>query len=234
MFDRRALKAIVFDIDGTLYRQGPLRRAMLARLLTAYAVRPLAGWRTMTALRAYRHAQEQLRGAACGDVMAAQIGLACERTGLAHAIVAEHVERWMEREPLAIVRRHRQPGLVEFLDACRARGVRLATLSDYPGDDKLRALGVADYFELTLCAQEPAVGVFKPDPKGLRVALERLGATPLETLYVGDRTDVDAAAAAAAGVPCAILARESSGGPPATHLQAASYFRLRELIFGAG
>jgi phosphoglycolate phosphatase-like HAD superfamily hydrolase len=37
------------------------------------------------------------------------------------------------------------------------------------------------------------------------VACARLGVDPEEALYVGDRVEVDAAAAAAAGVPCAIL-----------------------------
>src|SRR5262245_17269965 len=113
VFDPNALKAVVFDIDGTLYRQGPLRRAMLFRLLAAHIVRPVGGWRTLTALRAYRHAQEQLRGDASGNVAAAQVGLACERARLDRDTVAQTVERWMEREPLAILRRHVQPGLVE-------------------------------------------------------------------------------------------------------------------------
>jgi putative hydrolase of the HAD superfamily len=233
-FDPRALKAVVFDIDGTLYRQGPLRRAMLFRLLAAHAVRPMAGWRTFAALRAYRHAQEQLRGDLSGDVAAAQVKLACERARMDRAIVAETVERWMEREPLAILRRHLQPGLVEFLDVCRLRGLRLATLSDYPGDDKLRALGVAHYFDVSLCAQSKEIGVFKPNPKGLQVALDRLGAAPAHTLYVGDRVDVDAPAAEAAGVPCAILTRTRSANGVPSYFQAENYYQLRDLLFGAG
>jgi len=150
------------------------------------------------------------------------------------AALAACVERWMEREPLAILGQHVQPGLVEFLDACRARGVRLGTLSDYPGDDKLRALGIAHYFDVTLCAQAGDIGVFKPNPRGLRVALERLGVAPLETLYVGDRVDVDATAAHAAGVPCVILTRARSAQTVPPYVQAASYHQLRDLLFGPG
>jgi HAD superfamily hydrolase (TIGR01549 family) len=225
------LKAIVFDVDGTLYRQGPLRRAMLLRLLTAHATRPLEGWRTVSALRAYRHAQERLRGAPSGDLAATQLRLTCEHTQMDPVWVGERVERWMEREPLAFLGRYVQPGLVEFLDACRARGLRLGTLSDYPADAKLRALGVAHYFDVTLCAQAPEIGVFKPNPRGLHVAVERLGATPRETLYVGDRVDVDATAAKAAGVACAILTRTRRAQTSGLHVQAASYVQLCDLLF---
>jgi FMN phosphatase YigB (HAD superfamily) len=35
--------------------------------------------------------------------------------------------------------------------------------------------------------------------------MERLGTSPGETLYIGDRADVDAALAQAAGVRCALI-----------------------------
>ena len=40
-----------------------------------------------------------------------------------------------------------QPGLTEFLRACKVRGLRLGVLSDYPAEAKLRALGVAELFD---------------------------------------------------------------------------------------
>src|SRR5262245_48602239 len=74
------LKAFVFDIDGTMYRQGPLRSAMLVRLLREYAVRPVRGWQTVRVLRAYRQAQERLRAkSVMGDISGAQVALTCER-----------------------------------------------------------------------------------------------------------------------------------------------------------
>jgi HAD superfamily hydrolase (TIGR01549 family) len=223
------LKAIVFDVDGTLYRQSPLRRAMLQKLVVGHLTNPLRGWQTMRILSAYRHAQEHLRGASGTNVADAQLAMACERTKLGRAAVTACVERWMEQEPLSLLARFLQPGLIEFLDASQKRGLKLAALSDYPVDAKLRALGVADRFELTLCAQAPEIGVFKPDPRGLIVALERLGLTPAQTLYVGDRVDVDAAAAAAAGIPCAILTRQHDGA--GTHVVVTDYFQLHDLLF---
>src|SRR4051794_28771060 len=164
------LKVVVFDVDGPLYRQSPLRRAMLVRLLKFASVRPLEGVRTFRMLQAYRNAQEGLRGFADGDLAAAQLRLACERTNSTPAVMAACIERWMEQEPLPRLPACRYPGLIDLLRQCKARGLRLAALSDYPAEAKLRALGIADLFELILCAQNPAIGVFKPHPRGLEVA----------------------------------------------------------------
>jgi len=224
------LKVVVFDVDGTLYRQAPLRRAMLVRLLRSYALRPVEGWRTLRALSAYRHAQEALRTEACTNVADAQLARACGRTNLNRDSVLRCVERWMDQEPLPLLRRFRHEGLVEFLEASRAQGLRLAVLSDYPAAAKLRALGIDEYFDVVLCAQSPEIGVFKPHPRGLQVALRRLGVGPQECLYVGDRADVDGAAADAAGIKSVIVTRSSSRSS-ARHTVVPGYRQLQALLF---
>jgi HAD superfamily hydrolase (TIGR01509 family) len=211
--DITRLKAVIFDLDGTLYRQGPLRRAMAMRLVGAYAIHPAAGLRAMRTIAAYRQAQEHLRsGPHEGDLAEAQIGLAVDRTGFDRVSVARDVARWIEQEPLDLLSRYARPGLRSLLASLRSRGIKLAVLSDYEAAPKLHALGIIDLFDVVLCAQEPEVGVFKPDPRGLQVALKRLDVTGAEALYVGDRADVDAVAAAAAGVPCAIFSKLGRGG----------------------
>ena len=227
------LKAIVFDIDGTLYRQGPLRRAMLARLAAAYAAHPIRGWRTLRVLRAYRHAQEELRaGAFSGEIAAAQIALTCERTKVDRDTVAACVATWMEQEPLPFLRECLQPGVIEFLQTCRSRGVQLGALSDYPADAKLQALGLFELFDLVLCAQSTHVNVFKPHPRGLLLALERLGVDRSEALYVGDRVDVDAPTAKAASVACAILTTGRTASSGGHHVEFTTYSKLHEILFG--
>jgi FMN phosphatase YigB (HAD superfamily) len=205
-FGDRRIRAVIFDVDGTLYVQRPLQRAMLGRLVRLLAEEPRRGWQTIRILRAYRGAQESLRGTpAAGDVAAAQIRLAAARSGVDEQTVASCVGRWMDQEPLDLLAGCVPPGTLALLHECRARGVRLAALSDYPADDKLRVMGMRGLFDLVVCAQSPDVNAFKPNPRGLLVAMQRLGAAAAECLYVGDRVDVDGAAAAAAGVRCAII-----------------------------
>ena len=63
--ERAGLKAIIFDVDGTLYTQAPLRRAMALRLMRHALAHPVAGSEAVRALRAFRQAQEHLRSADC-------------------------------------------------------------------------------------------------------------------------------------------------------------------------
>lgn len=226
-------KAIVFDIDGTLYRQEVLRRAMLVHLLRRHATHPVRGWRTARVLQAYRRAQEQLRATPVAhDVAGAQIRLACERAHVDRDVVVACVTQWMEREPLAFLPRCVQPGLLEFLRACRARGLRLGALSDYPAEAKLEALGIAGLFDVVLSAQDPDIDVFKPNPRGLLIALERLGSAPSEGLYIGDRPDVDAPTAEAARVRCVIVTGHRTRAGLASPLCVAGYAELHERVLG--
>jgi putative hydrolase of the HAD superfamily len=213
--DPTRLEAVIFDVDGTLYSQASLRRAMARRLVRAYLTRPFLGVRTFRVLEAYRKAQEHLRDAAEGpyhDLAEVQLRLACERSGSKREFVGVCVERWMEQEPLALLAARIRPGLMEFVQACRAWRLKLGVLSDYPAETKLNALGLGDVFDVVVAAQSRDIGVFKPDPRGLLVIAERLGVRPAACVYVGDRMGIDDVAAACAGMT-SILVGDEFGYP---------------------
>jgi len=224
-------KTIVFDVDGTLYRASSMKRAMLVKLLVAALRNPLAGLATFRALRAYRHAQEALRDAPdATGLAAAQLRVAVERTGLPEERVAAIVARWMEKEPLPLLGRFVDPALPGMLHAARGRGVRLGVLSDYPAAAKLDAMGLGGHFDVVVSAQDPEVNRFKPHPAGLLEVLRRLGAAPEHALYVGDRPDVDAGVARAAGVRCIIVGR-GSARPTDDWTPVADYVELHAKLF---
>lgn len=210
------LRALIFDVDGTLYDDRLVRRAMFNRLMWLCVRTPAEGVPTVRALRAYRRAQETLRGLPqqFSDIAGAQLQAAAAATRVPADRVRVYVARWMEKEPLSFVSDARRDGLSELLSAGRRRGLRIAVASDYPAEKKLDALRLGNFIDTIVCAQQPDVQRFKPDPRGLLVALERLRVSAAEALYVGDRPDVDAVAAARAGIRCVIVgnrpARERS------------------------
>ena len=201
----RTTRAVIFDVDGTLYRQSPLRREMARQLLLAHAVRPLRGRRVMRALSAYRHAQEDLRHASGPDLAAQQLSAAAAQSEIDESTIQALVEQWMETAPLAVLGKFARPNLRSTLQRLQAADIKLAVLSDYPAERKLTALGINDMFDVALCAQDPEIGVFKPNPRGIELAIERLGVSSADSVYVGDRPEVDAAAARAARVAAVII-----------------------------
>lgn len=206
------VRALLFDVDGTLYRQGPLRVRMLVAMAAAAVRRPRGVTREARAVAAYRSAQEELRATntVYADLAAEQVRIASKRCGLPPALVAGAVDRWMEHAPLRALAGLARPGLHRLLEVCSESGIALGIVSDYPARAKLEALGVAERFHTVVCAQDPEVGAFKPNPMGLQVALRRMGVAAENALYVGDRRDVDGGAARAAGIRCVIVEPEST------------------------
>jgi len=225
-------EALVFDVDGTLYRQGMLRRRMLWRLLRSYAGRPREGWRTARILSEYRRGQERLRGRSegNGDLSLRQLQFVAETLRTDVAAVAPVIHRWMEREPLPLLPGCTPRSLIPLLEIARKRGMKLGVLSDYPVQYKLAALGLVAFFPVVVCAQDADVQTFKPDPRGLQLVLRRLGVANGNALYIGDRADVDVATARDAGVPCAILGRKRQARPEGW-LEVAGYRDLRQMLF---
>jgi FMN phosphatase YigB (HAD superfamily) len=228
----RPIKAVLFDLDGTLYRQRPLRLLMALELLTL----PLAGpWKAVArlrALRAFRNAQEQLRHAASAGAATSQAEAASKASGLAVAEVEALAADWMIRRPLKYLPFCRAAGLTELLDRLDAAGIRAGILSDYPAEAKLRALGLDTRFSPVLCATDREIGAFKPSPRGYLRACELWGLDAADVLYVGDRIDVDAAGAAAAGMRCAIVGRARPGVVGPDLVIVSSLERLKGVVDG--
>jgi len=201
------IRAVLFDVDGTLYSQAPLRLLMACEM--ALAALPPAGprWADVRLALTFRKVREQLRGSngRREPLAARQYSAVAEQMGCTPADVERAVNEWIYRRPLKWLRACRRPGLNQLLDFLRIRGVRCGVFSDYPATDKLTALRIGERFELDLSAVDPAIGAFKPDPRGFRIAAERWGVPAEQILYVGDRSDVDAVGAASAGMQCAVL-----------------------------
>ena len=231
------VRAVLFDVDGTLYHQPPLRAFMAAELAASPLTLGSVTRATTLArvLRAYRRGQEQLREAPVNgqSISSLQIAWAARQTGVDEADVASTVAEWMDRRPLKYLRLCRRSGLVALLETLQGRGIRLGVLSDYPSGTKLAALEVTSFFSPVLCATDPDINAFKPNPRGFQRACDLWNLAPEEVLYVGDRPEVDARGAQAAGIQCVIVGGRYSDGSTdaAKHLVAR---RLEDVARFAG
>ena len=205
-FDWDAISLVAFDVDGTLYRQRPLRIAM-AREMAVNAARSFS-LATFRILGVYRRLREEVGDERIEDFDAALIDRTARATGATPDRVRALVADWMETRPLRHLARCRYPGLDWLFAGLRAHGKTIAILSDYPAVAKVAALGLEA--DLILSAGE--IGVLKPDSRGLLTLIERAGTTPAHTVLIGDRIDRDGIAAREAGAHCLIRTSKPEAG----------------------
>lgn len=198
------LKAVVFDLDGTLIDSAPDLAAALNRLLAreGFPSIRLAEVHTMI-----------------GDGVAALV----ERGFAAHgrALSAGELESLSARfvadyEPNSSVETRPFPGAIEALRALRAAGFALGVCTNKPEAATrsiLAAFGM-DPFIAAAVGGDTLPGTKKPEPATLRETLRRLGAEAGQAIAVGDSPN-DIAAARAAGVPIVAVTFGYSRVPPA-------------------
>ena len=210
-----SVRAVLFDVDGTLYHQQPLRMLMAGELGIVPWTRQ-APWRVpglWRMLSAFRRVREELRALGVPEqpLVRLQYDAAAAAAGVPVDVMEAAVEEWIYRRPLKYLPRVARRGMAEVLASLADEGVRAGVFSDYPVTDKLRALGIDRAMTVALEATAPEVNAFKPHPRGLALACERWGLAPSEVVYVGDRFDVDGESALRAGMRCVIV---SAAAPP--------------------
>ena len=189
--------AVVFDVDGTLYHQKGLRRAMLRKLLLG-AILSARTRADVRILKRFREIREGLGERVKSGYAVAQYEQTAQALGLPMERVKKAVEEWIFRRPLPYLLANRIPGIDLWLEQLRKSGVRPGVYSEYPAEEKLAALKLS--FDAVVSSTDADVDAFKPHPRGIQVVLDRLGVAPQNALYVGDRLDRDRPCAEAAGV----------------------------------
>jgi HAD superfamily hydrolase (TIGR01549 family) len=193
--------AYLVDLDGTLYSARWVKLAMAFELA-------LFGWRAIRTLRRFRHEHEVLRldraralptSNAQSSPYALQVARTAEALDVMPALVEGLVQTWMFERPQKWIRRFARTELLTELREFRAQGGRVALVSDYPAQKKLRALAAEALFEVVVANGEPhGPHKLKPDPEGYLSAARLLGVSPARCLVIGDRDDADGAAARSA------------------------------------
>jgi putative hydrolase of the HAD superfamily len=134
----------------------------------------------------------------------------------------------VEAALLGAVRFRPYPEVPDALARLRARGARLAVVSNWDVSlhDVLERTGLRSLVDAVVISAE--LGAAKPDPAIFRAALARLGAAPGDALHVGDSVEHDVAGARAAGIEAVLVARDGAEAPDGVRAVAS----LDELLDG--
>ena len=79
------------------------------------------------------------------------------------------------------------PETYTVLNELQAKGLPLGIVSNFSEDVTpicVKRVGIADYFDFIITSEE--VGILKPDPEILHIALQKAQVKPNEAVYVGD------------------------------------------------
>ncbi|SDJ72109.1 HAD family hydrolase [Streptomyces indicus] len=205
--DDRMIKAIVWDIDDTIFDYASADSLGMQAHLTAEGLttRTLDDWKRITREHWARFE-------------AGLVDWEGQRRDRVRAFTGEQLsdaeaDNWFERylghyEAAWSLFPDTLPALDALAGAYR-HGI-LSNSSLLNQDRKLRTLGVRDRFEAVLCAAE--LGVAKPEAAAFHAACEAMGLAPHEVAYVGDQPDTDARGAVEAGLLGIWLDRAGLGG----------------------
>jgi FMN phosphatase YigB (HAD superfamily) len=191
---------VVFDVDGTLYRQRQLRLRMAWDILLYTLLK--RDLNVIAVLARYRRIRERLGDEQGIDFERALITQTAAATANSPDRVRSIVSEWIEQRPLRYLAACRYPSLSQLFAGLRRSGKSIGILSDYPAEAKLEALGLTANY--VVFAGDESIGLLKPHPRGLESLIAAAGVKPHETVVIGDRVDRDGRVARRAGAQALI------------------------------
>jgi len=230
-----SIRLITFDLDDTLWDVRPVLhsaeltlREWLARNtpdLNDFSVEALAAIRRtlLDAQPELRHRISELRR----RILCHALEQAGYPQGEARELAEQAFEVFLEARHAVQLFPEVHPTL-ELL----ANHYRLGVLTN--GNADVRRLGLADYFDFTLCAEE--LGIGKPDPRPFQEALRRADVSAAHAVHIGDHPSDDIGGAQRAGMRAIWF---NPGGSPWQHdhqpdAEIGSLAELPRLLHGWG
>lgn len=209
------LRAVVFDLDGTLFDHRAAARTGATAFLTSIGLPA-----TEPALQRWAAAEDEH----FERWRSGEIGFAEQRRERLRSVLPA-LGRPLDLDDTAALdelfadylRRYRAawrafPGSRDLLDELRSRGYRLGLLTN--GDagqqrDKLDRTGLGDAFDVVHASGR--TGLQKPDERAFTGIARTLGVAPSACLFVGDDPERDVAGARRAGMRGLLVDRDATG-----------------------
>jgi HAD superfamily hydrolase (TIGR01549 family) len=199
---KRKPKAVLFDIDNTLYPYAPAHKAAMEAV--ADKADNLLGLDQKDFLDAFDKARTAIKArlggtAACHSrllYMQQTLELLGLKTQLYMALDFEQTywRTFLSSAALFL-------GVKEFFQALRRAGIATCAVTDLGAQIQFRKLiyfGLNDYFDFVVTSEE--AGAEKPAAAPFKLALDKLGASPDEVFMIGDEAATDILGAKSAGI----------------------------------
>ncbi len=186
------IKAVAFDIDGTLYRTWKLNVRIAGHFLPNSVLFMHYGLvrKTMHTDTAYE------------DFSQSQAELVAKRTGEEPDIVKQKLEKIVYKDLEKFFPKIKPcKGVIQLIKDLKAAGFKVAALSDFPPEQKGNIWGLRDVFDVSLGTEE--IGALKPSPISFLKLADALEIPAEQVLFVGNSHKYDVKGAKAAGMKAA-------------------------------
>ncbi|WP_028065370.1 HAD family hydrolase [Solirubrobacter soli] len=192
-------RAVIFDLDDTLYREHDYVRSGFAAVARRLAAEPTAPAVDDLFNALVCEWQAHGRGHVF-DVVAARHGL--------DVGVAELVAVYREHDPQLELYPDAERALARLEAAGRLVGVLTDGMASVQRR-KLKALGLDQRIRCIVVSDDYGLDAWKPSAVPYRAALEHLGVAPADAVYVGDNPNKDFIGARALGLATVRVKRET-------------------------
>ena len=190
----QGIKAVAFDIDGTLYNDIKLYVSM-----TFYVLKHLKFFINFSKVRKELH-----KTAPLADFYEYQARLLSKHMRVTSEKAKDLIEciSYEGMKPY-FLKLKPYPQVYETFVALKASGLKVALLSDFPPEQKGGVWGVRSLCDVCMGSEE--AGALKPSLYPFGILTSRLGVKPEEILYVGNSKIYDVLGARNAGMKTAYL-----------------------------
>jgi putative hydrolase of the HAD superfamily len=219
------IKAVLFDIDGTLYANSQVYRRSFG-LFAKYGWIWLKFAKVRHALHLYPERVDQ-SGMSFVDYQANEVALA-----FGGKYTMPHIRQVLQQFITDMEQMFDDIPAIshvkELLDLCKAQGLPLGVLSDFPLGHKVDQLGLGGYWQVAVSTQD--CGTLKPDRRSFLYCANQFGLEPQDILYVGNSYKYDVIGAKGAGMQAAHYSKKAYTQPVQADITFHDYRQLWHYI----
>ncbi|NJE09896.1 TIGR02253 family HAD-type hydrolase [Thermococcus sp. MAR1] len=214
------MKAVLFDIDGTILTEMPLIQLFLPQVYDKLS-------------KKFGISKDEAREQFLGEIFGRRDTYDWHDWNFFFRLfdLDLNYEELLKTYPHKL---HVYPDTIPTLEWLREEGYLLGVITSGPGYQrlKLKLAGLLDYFDVVVTRDD--VNAIKPEPKIFLYALEELAVEPGEAMMVGDSLSQDVYGAKNIGMTAVWINRDGEEGYNMADYEIRTLHELRKILGGWG